>query len=81
VLLTSYNSGEVTQAQIMRGEVTPEQSRRVFVQHSRDDGRHFSPPREITSQVKRPSWRWYATGPGHAAPAPDTVTITRQDRT
>ncbi|WP_030901320.1 MULTISPECIES: sialidase family protein [unclassified Streptomyces] len=66
VLLTSYNSGEVTEAQIMRGEVTPEQSRRVFVQHSRDDGRRFSPPREITSQVKRPSWRWYATGPGHA---------------
>jgi sialidase-1 len=66
VLLTSYNSGDVTEAQIMRGEATPEQSRRVFVQHSRDDGRHFSAPREITPQVKRPSWRWYATGPGHA---------------
>lgn len=66
VLLTSYNSGKVTEAQIMRGEVTPEQSRRVFVQHSRDDGRHFTAPREITAQVKRPSWRWYATGPGHA---------------
>ncbi|QWB25711.1 MULTISPECIES: exo-alpha-sialidase [Streptomyces] len=66
VLLTSYNSGKVTEAQIMRGEVTPEQSRRVFVQHSRDDGRHFTAPREITAQVKRPNWRWYATGPGHA---------------
>ncbi len=66
VLLTSYNSGEVTEARIMRGEVTPEQSRRVFVQRSRDDGRHFTPPREITAQVKDPSWRWYATGPGHA---------------
>ncbi|MFB7930647.1 exo-alpha-sialidase [Streptomyces sp. NPDC056039] len=66
VLLTSYNSGKVTEAQVMRGEVTPEQSRRVFVQHSRDDGRHFTAPREITAQVKRPNWRWYATGPGHA---------------
>ncbi|MFF7307404.1 exo-alpha-sialidase [Streptomyces sp. NPDC008137] len=66
VLLTSYNSGKVTEAQIMRGEVTPEQSRRVFVQHSRDDGRHFTAPREITAQAKRPTWRWYATGPGHA---------------
>jgi sialidase-1 len=66
VLLTSYNGGDVTEAQIMRGAVTPEQSRRVFVQRSRDDGRHFTPPREITPQVKRPSWRWYATGPGHA---------------
>jgi sialidase-1 len=66
VLVTNYNSGAVTEAQIMRGEVTPEQSRRVFVQHSRDDGRHFSPPREITQAVKPDNWRWYATGPGHA---------------
>ncbi|MEV7995533.1 sialidase family protein [Streptomyces sp. NPDC086077] len=66
VLLTSYNSGAVTEAQIMRGEVTPEQSRRVFVQRSTDDGRTFSPPQEITRSVKRAGWRWYATGPGHA---------------
>ncbi|AJE85727.1 neuramidase [Streptomyces albus] len=66
VLLTSYNSGQVTEAQIMRGEVTAAQSRRVFVQYSRDDGRRFSPPREVTAAVKPPGWRWYATGPGHA---------------
>ncbi|MGW2827902.1 sialidase family protein [Streptomyces sp. NPDC001286] len=66
VLVTSYNSGAVTEAQIMRGEVTPERSRRVFVQRSLDDGRGFSAPRDITAQVKRPDWRWYATGPGHA---------------
>ncbi|MCQ4209383.1 sialidase family protein [Streptomyces longispororuber] len=65
-LLTSYNSGQATEAQIMRGEVTPEQSRRVFVQSSRDDGRTFTPPRDLTDTVKRPGWRWYATGPGHA---------------
>lgn len=66
VLVTSYNSGDVTEAQIMRGEVTAEQSRRVFVQRSVDDGRHFSAPRDITSEVKSANWRWYATGPGHA---------------
>ncbi|MEU3981187.1 sialidase family protein [Streptomyces sp. NPDC026672] len=66
VLLTTYNSGAVTEAQIMRGEVTPAQSRRVFVQRSSDDGRHFGAPREITAAVKRGDWRWYATGPGHA---------------
>ena len=66
VLVTSYNSGAVTEAQIMRGEVTKEQSRRVFVQRSRDDGRHFTPPRDITDEVKPAGWRWYATGPGHA---------------
>ncbi|MEU9389457.1 sialidase family protein [Streptomyces sp. NPDC048324] len=66
VLVTSFNSGAVTEAQIMRGEATPEQSRRVFVQRGLDDGRVFSAPRDITAQVKRPDWRWYATGPGHA---------------
>ncbi|MDH6215587.1 sialidase family protein [Streptomyces pseudovenezuelae] len=66
VLVTSYNSGVVTEPQIMRGEVTPEQSRRVFVQRSWDDGRNFSAPVDITAQVKEPNWRWYATGPGHA---------------
>ncbi|GGJ13322.1 sialidase family protein [Streptomyces brasiliensis] len=66
VLVTSYNSGAVTEAQIMRGEVTPAQSRRVFVQRSWDDGQHFSRPYDITSAVKPKNWRWYATGPGHA---------------
>jgi sialidase-1 len=66
VLVTSYNAGTVTEAQIMRGEVTPEQSRRVFVQTSKDDGRTFTAPRDITADVKLPAWRWYATGPGHA---------------
>ncbi|MBL1080821.1 exo-alpha-sialidase [Streptomyces actinomycinicus] len=66
VLVTCGNGGTVTEAQIMRGEVTPEQGRRVYVQRSWDDGRHFSPPRDITAQVRLPGWRWYATGPGHA---------------
>lgn len=66
VLVTCFNGGDVTEAQIMRGEATPQQSRRVFVQRSPDDGRHFTHPREITADVKLPNWRWYATGPGHA---------------
>ncbi|MTE17768.1 exo-alpha-sialidase [Streptomyces sp. TRM43335] len=40
--------------------------RRVFVQHSDDGGITFSPPREITEQVKPEHWNWYGTGPGHA---------------
>ncbi|MCT7351386.1 glycoside hydrolase [Streptomyces sp. 15-116A] len=66
VLVTCSNAGDVTEAQIMRGEVPPERGRRVFVQHSGDDGRSFTPPREITDRVKPDGWRWYATGPGHA---------------
>ncbi|WP_238012908.1 sialidase family protein [Dactylosporangium sp. AC04546] len=66
VLLSTYNAGTATEAQIMRGEVTPEQSRRVFVQHSDDEGRTWSTPTELTASAKQPTWRWYATGPGHA---------------
>ncbi|MDA0710534.1 MAG: sialidase family protein [bacterium] len=39
--------------------------RTVWLTHSGDDGRSWSAPVEITSQVKDPSWTWYATGPGH----------------
>ncbi|MEU0964913.1 sialidase family protein [Streptomyces sp. NPDC005917] len=66
VLVTSYNDGSVNEAQIMRGQVTKKQSRRVFVQRSRSEGRSFTAPKEITAQVKPSGWRWYATGPGHA---------------
>lgn len=36
----------------------------VLITHSTDGGRTWSPPTEITADVKRPEWGWYATGPG-----------------
>lgn len=39
---------------------------RVFVTYSDDHGRSWAEPREITSDVKREGWGWYATGPVHA---------------
>ncbi|MCO6010376.1 glycoside hydrolase [Actinoallomurus purpureus] len=66
VLLTTYNAGTSTETAILRGQVTPEQSRRVFVQYSDDEGTTWSAPREITAAAKLAGWRWYATGPGHA---------------
>jgi Neuraminidase (sialidase) len=36
----------------------------VFITSSSDDGRTWSQPIEITSDVKKPGWSWYATGPG-----------------
>ncbi|WP_223280933.1 sialidase family protein [Streptomyces antnestii] len=60
------NAAGATETAIRRGEIPPEEGRRVWVVHSDDDGLTWSPAREITEQVKRPDWRWYATGPGHA---------------
>jgi sialidase-1 len=39
-------------------------NRDVLVTHSDDDGRTWSAPRDITRDVKKPKWGWYATGPG-----------------
>ncbi|WP_239000986.1 sialidase family protein [Jiangella asiatica] len=66
VLLSTHNAGDASEAEIMRGEVTPEQSRRVAVQRSTDDGATWSAPVDITADTKLPEWRWYATGPLHA---------------
>jgi sialidase-1 len=38
---------------------------KVFVTRSRNNGRSWSDPLEITDQVSRRNWAWYATGPGH----------------
>ncbi|WP_336207402.1 sialidase family protein [Nonomuraea sp. LPB2021202275-12-8] len=67
IVLVSVRQGPAaTEQKIRRGQVAPADSRRVFVQASEDDGVTWSAPREITSSVKRPEWRWYATTPGHA---------------
>ena len=66
VLLTCSNGADATEHQIMSGAVPAADSRRVWLQHSDDDGRSFGTPAEITADAKRPDWRWYATGPGHA---------------
>jgi sialidase-1 len=39
-------------------------NRDVFVTQSRDDGKTWAKPVNITADVKKPSWSWYATGPG-----------------
>ncbi len=62
LLLTTYNDGNVTEEQILAGAV---KDRRVFLQASTDNGAAWSTAREITSTVKRPDWRYYATGPVH----------------
>ncbi len=61
-LLMSWNRGDDTESAIIAR--TSRDTRRVFVTHSRDDGRSWSPPREITAAVKPAHWTWYATGPG-----------------
>lgn len=66
LLVHVRSAASATEDAILRGEVKDAEGRRVWVQHSDDDGVTWSSPVEITKTVKKAGWRWYATTPGHA---------------
>jgi sialidase-1 len=61
-LLMTHNPGDLREPELTTGQARG--TRTVWVTHSEDDGRTWAKPREITTDVKRPEWTWYATGPG-----------------
>lgn len=61
-LLFCKNDGDKGEATICRGQAP----RTVRLTGSADDGQTWTEPREITADVKKPDWTWYATGPGHS---------------
>ncbi len=61
-LLMTWNRGDDQEKDIIARR--SKDTRRVYATVSRDDGRTWSAPREITKDVKRDDWTWYATGPG-----------------
>ena len=61
-LLLTHNLRADTEARIVSGKST--RSRTVWITKSTDDGATWSKPVEITKDVKKPHWTWYATGPG-----------------
>jgi sialidase-1 len=61
-LLATHNLGEDHEREITRG--TAHGTRTVWVSSSSDDGVTWTPFRQITNDVKKPTWAWYATGPG-----------------
>jgi sialidase-1 len=60
--LTS-NPGNLTEREIEKDSARG--TRRVWMMRSRDDGRSWSKPADITAPAKDPGWGWYATGPGN----------------
>ncbi len=61
-LLATWNRGDDREGDIIAQR--SKDNRRVFVMSSADEGQSWSKPVEITPDVKRPDWTWYATGPG-----------------
>ena len=62
-LLLTGNPGTATEGQIT--EAAPGAVRTVWITRSTDDGVSWTAPVDITAEVKRPDWTWYATGPGN----------------
>lgn len=62
-LLMTWNDGNDDIGEINAG--TSENTRRVYVTTSSDDGVNWDTPKEITTTTKQPNWGWYATGPCH----------------
>lgn len=60
-LLFCKNLAEGNERMIIAGEAP----RTVWVTHSNDDGETWAEPKEITHDVKKTLWTWYATGPCH----------------
>jgi sialidase-1 len=61
-LLLTHNLGRDIESKILSG--TSAGGRTVWVTKSEDDGATWAKPIEITKDVKKPDWTWYATGPG-----------------
>ncbi len=61
-LLMTHNLGVDHEGQILAG--ASKGTRTVWVTKSDDDGLTWAAPVEITGDVKKPNWSWYATGPG-----------------
>ncbi len=57
-----YNTGNKPEGKIRQGIGT----RKVWYKTSSDNGKTWSDPVNITSQVKKDNWRSYANTPGHA---------------
>lgn len=64
VLLATWNLGSDHEKDILYKRA--QDTRRVFVLTSADNGLNWSAPKEITGMTKKADWTWYATGPCHA---------------
>ncbi|MEX0290518.1 MAG: exo-alpha-sialidase [Flavobacteriaceae bacterium] len=61
-----FNTTHLSEHDVLNTDYHPKDQRRAYVTSSLDEGISWAKPREITSSVKLPHWRWHAIGPVHA---------------
>jgi sialidase-1 len=62
ILLMTHNPGHVGEPALTTNPTGG--GRTVWITRSTDDGITWDKPRDITNDVKKKEWSWYATGPG-----------------
>ena len=60
-----FNTTNLSEHEVLNTDYDPKDQRRAYVTWSLDEGLNWSEPKEITSMVKLPHWRWHALGPVH----------------
>ena len=61
-LAFTRSHGQDTEEQIVAG--TSKEATRVLVTFSKDDGKTWAPPRDLSDSCRKADWTWYGTGPG-----------------
>lgn len=61
-LAFTRSHGMDTEEAIVAG--TSREATRVFVTHSKDDGKTWAKPTDISATCRADNWTWYGTGPG-----------------
>ena len=69
-LLLCTNHADDVEWQIHARQGRDSVGRRIWITSSSDLGKSWARPKEITADVKQPSWTWYATGPGMGVQLP-----------
>lgn len=65
VLLAIWKHGGLHEKTFREGKNDPNGGSRPCVLRSRDEGRTWSAPEDISATADRPEWLWYAVGPGN----------------
>ena len=65
LLLMTWNHGKDHESHIKSGR-SKHGGRVPFITESKDHGKTWSRPRDISAMADKDSWGWYATGPGNA---------------
>lgn len=63
-LAVTRSHGQDTEDAIVNG--TSRETTRVLITSSKDDGKTWTPLRDISDTCREPNWTWYGTGPGVA---------------